>query len=177
MIVPFVSSLHDASETLGICEGCLQTATVRPLDGKPVSGDRILVVKFLEPKRWDLIAFKWPEEPTVEYVKRLVGLPGEEIAIRDGELMIDGKAAKKPPEIAALTYVADPFPEGKATWGPVRLADDEYFVLGDFSRSSMDSRNWHRGAEGHPPYAVPASHIVGVLTHIYWPISRWRSFR
>ncbi len=66
-------------------------------------------------------------------------------------------------------------------WGsptrPAQLADDEYYVLGDFSVASADSRLWHSGAPNHHPYAVPAANLVGVVTHIYWPVSRWRSFR
>lgn len=177
LIVSAVSMPPDTREQLGICASCLQASMVRAPTGAPLSGDRILVLKFLAPKRWDLIEFRWPEDPSVEYMKRLVGLPGEEVAIRDGELLIDGEVAKKPPELAELTYVADPFPNGKTTWGPVRLGDDEYFVMGDFSQSSMDSRFWQRGAEGHPPYALPENHFVGVVTHIYWPMSRWRIFR
>ena len=54
------------------------------------------------------------------------------------------------------------------------LADDEYFVLGDFTWRSVDSRFWEEGAVGHNPYAVPESHLHGVVTHIIWPPSRWR---
>jgi hypothetical protein len=50
-------------------------------------------------------------------------------------------------------------------------------VLGDFVAQSSDSRFWETGAHGHPPYAVPAENISGVVIHIYWPISRWASFR
>ena len=48
-------------------------------------------------------------------------------------------------------------------------------MLGDFS-AGMDSRSG-RGAPGHPPYAVPESYLIGVVTHIYWPPSRWRVLR
>ena len=124
----------------------------------------------------DAIAIRWPQDPSVEYVKRLVGMPGEEIAIRDGEVLINGDVVKKPLQIAGLAYVADPLDEEKTTWGPVRLGEDEYFVLGDFSRRSADSPVGSFDP-GHPPYAVPKTHIVGVVTHIYWPMSRWRVFR
>ena len=63
--------------------------------------------------------------------------------------------------------------------GPVHfaVAAGEYFVLGDFSQQSADSRLWESGAPGHPSYAVPESYIIGVATHIYWPPSRWRILR
>ena len=66
-------------------------------------------------------------------------------------------------------------------WGsngePVVLGEDEYFVLGDFSLQSMDSRLWETGAAGHPAFAVPKSHMRGVVTHVYWPPECWRILR
>jgi signal peptidase I len=66
-------------------------------------GDRILVLKciyqFLEPKRWDVIVFKNPPEPTVNYIKRLVGLPDEKVHIVDGDVYIDEQITRKPPKV------------------------------------------------------------------------------
>jgi signal peptidase I len=167
-------------EDLGICVQCLQTSDVGLPDGEPLRGDRVFVLKSFAPRRWDIIAFRFPEEPSTIYLKRLVGLPGEELAIRDGEVWIDGQIVKKPRQLADLRYTAlpdDPFGRQPTTWGPVRLGEDEYFVLGDFSRRSADSRYWKVGAPGHQPFAVPESYLEGVATHIYWPPSRWRIFR
>ncbi len=136
-----------------------------------------MALKFLAPQRWDVIVYRSPDNPAIPYAKRLVGLPGEEIAIRDGEIVIHGEVARKPPEIAALAYVADPRDESKTDWGPVRLGDDEYLVLGDFSLQSADARVWQHGVAGHPPYALPKDYITGVVTHIHWPPSRWCIFR
>ena len=76
------------------------------LSGEAVSvanGDRILVLKcvyqFSEPKRWDVIVFKNPPEPTINYIKRLVGLPGEEVQIIDGDVYIDGRISRKPDKV------------------------------------------------------------------------------
>jgi len=67
------------------------------------NGDRILVLKciyqFLEPKRWDVIVFKNPIEPDVNYIKRLVGRPGEKVQIIDGDVYIDGQISRKPPNV------------------------------------------------------------------------------
>ncbi|KPK43350.1 MAG: hypothetical protein AMJ65_06025 [Phycisphaerae bacterium SG8_4] len=67
------------------------------------NGDRILVLKciyqFTEPKRWDVIVFKNPLDPSINYIKRLVGLPGEKVQIIDGDIYINGQISRKPPKI------------------------------------------------------------------------------
>ncbi|MBN2270685.1 MAG: signal peptidase I [Sedimentisphaerales bacterium] len=73
-------------------------------DKVPVAnGDRILVLKciyqFFEPKRWDVIVFKNPNEPYINYIKRLVALPGDNIEIIDGDVYIDGRISRKPPKV------------------------------------------------------------------------------
>ena len=150
---------------------------------QPVSrGDRILVAKFMTPRRWDLVVFQAPEDPTNTYVKRLVGLPGETIRIEDGAVWVDGKRLTPPAPIADITYELRMSQYGgRRLWGsaeqPAQLGVDEYFVLGDFSQRSYDSRTWHHGAPGHNPFAVPESHFIGVVTHTYWPRERWRVHR
>lgn len=83
------------------CPSCGYYAPRRKV---PVSnGDRILVLKciyqFFEPKRWDVTVFKNPLEPKINYIKRLVALPGETIEIIDGDIYIDGQIARKPPKV------------------------------------------------------------------------------
>ena len=67
------------------------------------NGDRILVLKclyqFFEPKHWDVIVFNNPLEPTVNYIKRLIGLPGEQVQIIDGDIYINGQICRKPPKV------------------------------------------------------------------------------
>jgi len=81
------------------CARPLMTGEEMPV----ANGDRILVLKciyqFLEPKRWDVIVFKNPPEPTINYIKRLIGLPGESIQIIDGDIYVDGQISRKPAKI------------------------------------------------------------------------------
>ncbi len=84
---------------------CPSCGNYQPVGGTmPVAnGDRILVLKciyqFFEPKQWDVIVFKNPPEPEVNYIKRLVGLPGETVQIIDGDVYIDGQISRKPPHV------------------------------------------------------------------------------
>jgi signal peptidase I len=67
------------------------------------SGDRILVLKciyqFFQPKRWDVVVFKNPPDPTVNYIKRLIGRPAETVEIIDGDVYINGQISRKPPKV------------------------------------------------------------------------------
>ncbi len=143
--------------------------------------DRFLVAKFLRPKRWDIVAFQFPENPKMIYAMRLVGLPGETIHIEGGEVWANGNKLERSADLSGIEYLSDfSFMRGEI-WGskshPAVLGKDEYFVLGDFSERSADSRLWEHGAPGHSPFAVPESHVRGVVSHIYWPPERWRILR
>lgn len=167
---------------VGVCPHCgtLLDDTAYPNQIVPYGApDRFLVTTLVAPRRWDIVAFYYPDDPTEQYVKRLVGLPGETVEIVDGAVMIDGQLLEKPAHLQYLHYLNLDFPRWPG-WGqegkPVTLGADEFFVLGDFSARSRDSRGWERGAPRHTPYAVPREYLVGVATHIYWPPSRWRVF-
>ena len=143
--------------------------------------DRFLAAKYLSPARWDLAVFRYPADPETLYVMRVLGLPGEEITIEDGKVRANGAVLTPPAALRGLEYANEMEGADWDIWGspqqPAQLGDDEYFVLGDFSARSKDSRMWQDGAPGHKPFAVPASYMQGVVTHIYWPPSRWRMLR
>jgi signal peptidase I len=157
---------------VAICSSCLKTSSVKT-GGSPVQApDRILVNKLLSPQRWDIIVFRFPHDPTVKYVKRLVGLPGETVYIKEGALWVNGAQSHPPPELVGLRYVTGAEKIGLGDLGtldkPWRLGQDEYWVLGDFSERSSDSRSWG---------PVPGANIEGVVSLCYWPLSHWRVFR
>jgi signal peptidase I len=93
--------IHQAYTRCPSC-GYYQTTPAIPGEG-PSKGDRILVLKciyqFAEPRQWDVVVFKNPLEPTINYIKRLVGKPGETVEIIDGDVYINGQISRKPPKV------------------------------------------------------------------------------
>jgi len=147
------------------------------------SGSRIVALKVLKPRRWDVVVFRYPEDESQNYLKRLIGLPGETVTIVDGSIFINGVKLDPPEELREIKYVTkiddNPWPD--PVWGslanPAVLGPDEYFMLGDNTQGALDSRFRQHGAPGHPPYAVPESYMIGTATHIYWPPERMRVLR
>ena len=105
------------------------------------------------PKRGEVIVFHFPRDPSKDFVKRVVGLPGEEVEIRQGKVYINGQALTEP-------YL-DRLDNSRV--GPMILREKEYFVLGDNRRSSNDSRIWG---------PVSETYVVGKVWFVYWPFSK-----
>ena len=110
-------------------------------------GDTVVVGRaaylFADPARWDVVAFDMDDpdargDRPIAMVKRVVGLPNEVVEIRDGELLVDGRSMDQPPPIAHARYLR----RGPFGHQAVRLGAREYFVLGDHSYLSRDSREW-----------------------------------
>jgi signal peptidase I len=143
-----------------------------------LEGDLILVNKFIygakipfinkrlpalrQPKRGDVIVFIYPEDPKKDFIKRLVGLPGETLEIRNGTIYINDKPVSDAVLNQRYYYNRGNFAmEGQK----LVIPKDSYFVLGDNSASSKDSRYWG---------FVPAQNILGKAIVIYFPLTRIR---
>jgi signal peptidase I len=161
-----------------ICTQCYYSGKPQEVNREVQMGDRILVRKFARPKRWDLVVFPVPNDPQAPrppgspapiYVKRLVGLPGETIEIKSGEIWINGAKQTLPEPIAGLRWE---LPEDNilrprfATNGPFTLGPGDCFTLGDNSANSYDSRFWG---------PVPAADLRGVASLVYFPPRAWRT--
>ncbi len=106
------------------------------------------------PQRGDVIVFDYPLEPDRQFVKRIIGEPGDLVAIADGKVRVNDRLLDEP----YLDFL------GHTHMHAVQLAGDEYFVLGDNRTGSRDSRHWG---------TLPADHIIGKVWAIYWPRSAW----
>ena len=126
-------------------------------------GDRIFVnrfsYRFSEPKRGDVAVFIYPEDKKRDFIKRIIGLPGETVEIVDGYILIDGKKINNPSPVPDNRY----YNTGSYGTQKVQVPENKYFVLGDNSRNSKDSRYW-----GFVPY----ENLKGKAFLIYWPIIR-----
>jgi signal peptidase I len=115
-------------------------------------GDLLIVNKQIfewrSPQRWEIIVFHGPEYRSTPYVKRIVGLPNETVQIKDGHLFINGEMMETPFPIVYQSYGRH------GVRAPCPLYSGEYFVLGDNSAVSDDSRTW-------PTAAVKLPAIIG----------------
>lgn len=102
-----------------------------------MTGDKVVTFRlsylFSDPKRGDIVVFPFPDDEEVDYIKRIIGLPGDTIEIRKGVLYINDDPYEE-------DYLKEPMDE--EDFGPVTVPEDSYFMMGDNRNSSMDSRAW-----------------------------------
>jgi signal peptidase I len=141
------------------------------------TGDRFLVNKRTSFGRWSIVGHDSLHDRSVKFAKRIVALPGETVEIIDGEIVVDGKIRPRPPDVPPYRDLPDLARRGIGRdHYHTTLGKDEYFVLGDNSINSADSRIWTEAAPGHQRGVIPADYIIGRATAIYWPPQRWRRF-
>ena len=105
---------------------------------------------FDPPARGEVIVFRYPQDPSKDFVKRVIGLPGETVQVRSGKVYINGENLSEP-------YLRR-LDESNAR--RLELGEKEYYVIGDNRRNSNDSRAWG---------VVPEANIVGKVWLVYWP--------
>ena len=104
------------------------------------------------PQRGDVIVFKFPKDTSKDFVKRVIGVPGDTVVTNgNGSVMVDGVTLDEP-------YVNDHINTADKTWS---LGPGQYFVMGDNRGDSYDSRDWG---------PVPSDDILGKAVFVYWPL-------
>jgi signal peptidase I len=123
------------------------------------AGDYVIVNKMAyklgEPSRGDVVVFHYPPDPGREpYIKRVVGLPGDHVVVRDNQVLVNGVALDEPYINSAPNYQGE--------W---LVPEDSLFVLGDNRNNSSDSHSWGM---------VPLENVIGKAEVVYWPPSEWK---
>ena len=103
------------------------------MTGDRIFGNRLAYINKV-PQRFDIVIFKYPDDETQLFIKRVIGLPGETVEIRDGKVYIDGSETPLDD-----SFTPEP-PQGD--WGPEVVPEGSYFMLGDNRNRSKDSRFW-----------------------------------
>lgn len=146
-------------------------------------GDHILVNKFIygtripftdkkflairDPRRGDVIVFEYPEDPSKDFIKRVVGTPGDEVEVRNKKVYINGEPFENPHEVHKEKDVVPREQNPRDNFGPIKVPENSLFVMGDNRDRSYDSRFW-----GYVTYEK----IKGLAFIKYWSWDRenWR---
>ncbi len=142
-------------------------------------GDHLLVSKFIygvrnpfngevwveisRPRRYDVVVFKYPRNPSQDYIKRVIGLPGETVEIHDKQVYIDGTPLVDPKAVFLDDEILPADRQPRDNFGPVRVGDDELFVMGDNRDNSHDGRFWGM---------VETTAVKGKAFVLYWSWDR-----
>jgi signal peptidase I len=137
------------------------TARIR-VDGESMeptllSGEYVIVNRISyrvgTPKRGDIIVFHFPRDPKEEYIKRVIGLPGDEVEVKNNAVYVNGQYLDESYLKVTTNYAG--------TW---RVPEGQLFVLGDNRNNSSDSHDWG---------TVPMNYVVGKAILVYWPPPAW----
>jgi signal peptidase I len=121
-------------------------------------GDHLLVNKFIfgtaipftdkqffalrDPHRGDVIVFEYPEDPSKDFIKRIIGVPGDVVQGINKHVYVNGKLYQNPHEVHKEAELIPKDQNPRDTFGPVKVPEDSYFVMGDNRDRSYDSRFW-----------------------------------
>lgn len=111
---------------------------------------------FNDPQRGDIIVFRYPDDPSENFVKRVIGEPGDTVEIIGGVTYVNGEKLDEP-------YLKET-PLNR-DFGPYEVPEDSYFVMGDNRNNSNDARFWKNTY-------VPRSSVLGKALFVYWPLDR-----
>lgn len=121
------------------------------------------IIKIRDPRRGDVIVFEYPEDPSKDFIKRVIGTPGDVVEGKDKKVYVNGKLYENPHEVHKEKEVIPKEMNPRDTFGPVTVPVDSYFVMGDNRDRSYDSRFWG---------FVSRSKIKGLAFIKYWSWDR-----
>lgn len=123
----------------------------------------LITLRFQDPKRGDVVVFKSPAEPEKDYIKRVIGTPGDIVFIKDGDVYINGERLNEEKYInkSVKTYQGAFLQENNQVTVPEKM----YLVFGDNRNASSDSREWG---------FVKKDYLIGISMFVYLPVNRVR---
>jgi len=124
---------------------------------------RIKLLEFKEPQRGEIIVFKYPEDPSKDFIKRIIGIPGDTVEIREKKIYINNQLMEDQHGTHRDLVILPRDISPRDNYGPVRIPPQSYFVMGDNRDSSLDSRFW--GFVGQKA-------VEGKALIIYWSWNR-----
>ena len=133
------------------------------------NGDYLLIdeltYRFRAPERGEVVVFRYPGDPSTYFIKRIIGLPNEQVSFKDGKVVVVNSSNPSGFSLGEK-YLLQPFvPSEGHEFKP--LASNEYLVLGDNRSYSFDSRNWG---------PLKKNNIVGLVRLRLWPVNDFRAF-
>lgn len=135
-------------------------APLRLLPGQEDLEQRV-VYPFHQPRRGEIVVFEYPRDVSKDYIKRVIGLPGDTIEIRDGQVWVNGELLDQPYLQGAATHCVAGY---ACQNGPITVPPGHIFVMGDNRANSSDSREWG---------PLPLDRVIGKAWLIYFPLSEW----
>lgn len=118
-----------------------------------------LLIPFNEPERGDVVVFRFPKDRSVDYIKRVIGTPGDTVEIREKKVYINGEPIEDPYAHISTPSLLNANASPRDNFGPVLVPDDRIFVMGDNRDNSYDSRFWG---------FVDQKDILGKAFILYW---------
>jgi signal peptidase I len=107
---------------------------------------------FDDPQPGDVVVFEFPQDPSRDFIKRVIAVPGQTVEVRDGRVYVDGVVVNEP-------YLSEP---AHYTYGPASVPPGQIFVLGDNRNNSYDSHSWGM---------LSNEHLIGKAEFRYWPLA------
>ena len=118
-----------------------------------------LLIPYNEPERGDVVVFRFPKDRSVDYIKRVIGTPGDTVEIREKKVYINGEPIDDPYAHISTPSILNANASPRDNFGPVLVPDDRIFVMGDNRDNSYDSRFWG---------FVDQRDILGKAFILYW---------
>ena len=125
------------------------------------------VLKLRDPRQGDVVVFEWPVDPSKDYIKRIIGTPGDVVEGKDKKIYVNGIHYKNPHEVHKEDELIPKERNPRDTFGPLTVPANSYFVLGDNRDRSYDSRFWG---------FVTQDKIKGLAFIKYWSWD-WETFK